>query len=159
MNRIFFYPGNESYVMFTEQTQLHMYAHAQRRFWQKEAGGEIFSNEPYASALVISSAHGPSTKDYRSRCSWNPDTFASDINRNDEFAHRRHAVGLWHTHPEKTPLYSTRDRQTTVEYLNSFYGDRSRYLMVIIGNGGRIPAMGVWVATAAGGWIKLRETE
>lgn len=86
MIRIFFYPDSTRYVLFTEQALAHMYAHAQRRPWQKEAGGEIFSTEPDATGLVISTAAGPNPRDRRSHCSWNPDTTASDRNRQSEFA-------------------------------------------------------------------------
>ncbi|TBW36217.1 hypothetical protein E0E54_10070 [Azotobacter chroococcum] len=157
MIRIFFYPDSTRYVLFTEQALAHMYAHAQRWPWQKEAGGEIFSAAPDAAGLVISSAAGPSPLDRRSRYAWNPDTTAADLDRQAEFALDRHAVGLWHTHPVPSPSPSALDRHTTLEYLEAFQGDRSRYLMVIIGNRGTPPAMGVWVATPErhGGWLKL----
>ncbi|WJN58870.1 hypothetical protein OH686_09005 [Pseudomonas sp. SO81] len=147
MNRIFFYPDNTRYVLFTDQALLHMYAHAQRRIWQTEAGGEIFSSEPDSNGMIITTATGPNPTDYRRRSAWNPDTRASDRNREVEFTHNRHVVGLWHTHPERSPSPSGRDQKTTWEYLDSFQGDRSRYLMVIVGNHGRIPNIAVWVAS------------
>lgn len=160
MNRIFFYPDNSRYVLFTEAALSHMYAHAQRRLWQKEAGGEIFSSEPDSGGLVINKAAGPNPTDFRSRCAWKPDIVASDRIRLCEFKQNNHAIGLWHTHPEQLPSPSKRDRQTTRAYLQSFEGDRIRYLMVIIGNHGIIPAMGVWVAslTSSDDWIHLVET-
>lgn len=159
MNRIFFYPDNTRYVLFTEPVLSHMYAHAQRKLWQKEAGGEVFSSDPYSSGLIIYSATGPNRADYRRRCAWNPDIKASDRNRQIEFAHNRHVVGLWHTHPEIHPSPSARDQKTTWEYLDSFQGDRSRYLMVIIGNHGRVPNMGVWLASCQPSreWTQLCE--
>lgn len=159
MNRIFFYPDNTRYVLFTEQVLSHMYAHAQRRLWQREAGGEVFSSEPDSSGLVIHTATGPNRADFRRRCAWNPDIKASDRNRQIEFARNRHVVGLWHTHPERYPSPSAQDQKTTWEYLDSFHGDRSRYLMVIIGNNGRVPNMGVWLASfqPSREWIQLCE--
>lgn len=159
MIRIFFYPDSTRYVLFTEQVLAHMYGQVQRRPWQKEAGGEIFSATPDAIGLVINSAVGPNPRDQRSRNAWNPDTAAADLNRQAEFAQGRHAVGLWHTHPEPSPSPSALDRGTTLEYLEAFQGYRFRYLMVIIGNSGSPPSMGVWVATPArcGGWLKLSE--
>ncbi len=160
MIRIFFYPDSTRYILFTEPVLAHMYAHAQRRSWQKEAGGEIFSAAPDAAGLIISSAAGPNPRDHRRRCAWNPDTAAADMNRQAEFARGRHAVGLWHTHPEPSPAPSSLDRETTLEYLEAFQGDRSRYLMVIIGNRGSPPTMGVWVSTTErdGGWLMLSES-
>ncbi|MBL8453869.1 MAG: Mov34/MPN/PAD-1 family protein [Zoogloea sp.] len=138
-----------------------MYAHSQLRPWQPEAGGEIFSAEPDASGLIIMSATGPNPSDHRTRRGWNPDTTAADMNRRNEFAQGRHAVGLWHTHPEPHPSPSSQDQVTTREYLKSFHGQRSRYFMVIIGNRGTPPVMVVWVLSehTAGRWEQLREMQ
>lgn len=161
MSRIFFYPDNSQYVLFTDHVLAHMYRHAQRWLWQKEAGGEIFSSEPDSHGLIISNAVGPSPADHRRRNAWNPDVKASDRNRKTQFEQYRHAVGLWHTHPESTPLPSWRDQQTAWEYLDSFEGDRSRYFMVIIGNRGSVPAMTVWVAIGQSSrdWKELSEAK
>lgn len=158
MIRIFFYPDSKRYVLFAEHALEHMYAHAQRRPWQKEAGGEIFSAAPDASGLIITTVAGPNVGDRRSRYGWNPDTAASDLNRQAEFALGRHAVGLWHTHPEASPSMSSQDRETTHQYLDAFLGQRSQYLMVIIGNSGKPPAMRVWAYVAeACRWETLQE--
>lgn len=161
MSRVFFYPDNSQYVLFTDHVLAHMYKHAQRRLWQKEAGGEVFSSEPDSHGLIISNAMGPSSADQRRRNAWNPDLKASDRNRQIEFEQHRHAVGLWHTHPESTPSPSCRDQKTTWEYLDSFEGDRSRYFMVIIGNHGSVPGMTVWVASGQSSrdWIQLSEAK
>lgn len=160
MIRIFFYPDSKRYVLFNEPVLEYMYAHAQHRLWQHEAGGEVFSTAPDASGLIITSAAGPNAGDRRSRHSWNPDTTAADLVRHNEFTQGRHAVGLWHTHPEMSPTPSSLDRETTREYLKSFLGQRSRYLMVIIGNRGKTPSMAVWAFTceAGGRWDELKET-
>lgn len=160
MSRIFFYPGHARYVLLTEHVLQHMYAHAQRRFWQKEAGGELFSADPRSEGLIISNARGPNLSDHRRRSAWSPDVKASDRDRLDEYAQSRHAVGLWHTHPESVPRPSGRDQETTWEYLDAFGNDRARYLMIIIGNHGVIPAVTVWVADyePARCWIQLSET-
>ena len=160
MIRIFFYPDSTRYILLTESALVHMYGHAQRWPWQKEAGGEIFSAAPDAAGLIVSSATGPSPGDRRSRHAWNPNIASSDKNRQTEFAAGRHAVGLWHTHPQQSPSPSSLDHSTTLEYLDAFRGERSRYLMIIIGNHGTPPSMGVWVASPEqrDGWIKLCES-
>jgi hypothetical protein len=68
-------------------------------------------------------------------------------------------VGLWHTHPKNRPSPSGRDQKTTWEYLDAFQVDRSRYLMVIIGNRGSVSRMAVWVASGHSSreWIQLNE--
>lgn len=154
------YPGSSRYVLFTQPVLEHMYSYAQRKIWQKEAGGEIFSPIPESSGLIVNSVAGPNPKDRRSRCGWNPDNVAADKDRLRHFAKGLHAVGLWHTHPERSPSPSVQDRETTRDYLEAFQDDRSSYLMVIIGNQGNPPAMAVWAATQGrhGDWLKLEES-
>lgn len=152
-------PGSAHYALFTQPVLDHMYSHAQRKWWQKEAGGEIFSRVPYSTGLVIDSVAGPNPKDRRSRYGWNPDCRSADTDRLNQFQLGLHAVGLWHTHPEPEPKPSAQDCKTTFEYLDSFNKTRSRYLMVIIGNRGAPPAMSVWIALdGEGSWVQLQET-
>jgi hypothetical protein len=49
------------------------------------------------------------------------------------------------------------DRRTTEDYLRAFTSDRERYLTVIIGNRGAVPAMTVWSAEKCGKWIRWGE--
>ncbi|ASD20694.1 Mov34/MPN/PAD-1 family protein [Pseudomonas aeruginosa] len=153
-------PGGSRYVLFTQPVLDYMYSHAQRRWWQKEAGGEIFSRVPDSSGLIIDTVAGPNPNDRRSRHSWNPDCLAGDADRLSQFQQGLHAVGLWHTHPEPVPQPSARDRETTIDYLKAFNKERSRYLMVIIGNRGTPPTMSVWITLQErrGSWVQLQES-
>ncbi|WP_228273758.1 Mov34/MPN/PAD-1 family protein [Rhodocyclus tenuis] len=158
-NRLFFFPGHGRYVLFTAAALEHMYRHAQRRIWHKEAGGEIYAIDPDANGLFVTAAVGPNKGDRRTRCSFNPDIEAAKRDRERQFAVGLHAVGLWHTHPEAHPCPSGRDRQTTEEYLSAFQGDRAHYLMAIVGNCDSPPRIKVW-ATSQGirtTWVELIE--
>lgn len=160
-NRIYFYPDFRRYVLFTANALEHMYAHIQRHSEQLEAGGEIYCAAPESHGLVIAVATGPNPGDQRGYHSFNPDIKATTRHREQQFAQGRHAVGLWHTHPEARPSPSGRDHRTTKEYLDAFHGDRERYLMVILGNHG-IPAnMAVWSAerNERRRWIELVESK
>ena len=150
--RTFFSPDKARYVLFTESVLRHMYSHAQRRWNQTEAGGEIYSPTPCSSSLLVDTVTGPHPKDRRARHSYNPDVASATHARDAEYGRGRHAIGLWHTHPEPQPSPSGRDRTTTVDYLDAFGDDRERYLTVIIGNSGETPAMTVWSAEKCGGW-------
>lgn len=150
--RTFFSPDRARYVLFTESVLRHMYAYAQRAWNQTEAGGEIYSPTPYSSSLLVDAVAGPHPKDRRSRHSYNPDVEAATRMRNAEYRRGRHAIGLWHTHPEARPSPSGRDRTTTEDYLRAFGEDRERYLSVIIGNRGETPEMTVWSAENCGSW-------
>jgi len=158
-NRLFFYPDYRRYVILTDRVIDHIYAHAQRRFWQREAGGEIYSVDTDTHGLVISAATGPNKGDHRGRYSYNPDIEAATKDRVLQFASGMHAVGLWHTHPESWPTPSQKDRRTTEEYLEAFREDRHRYLMLILGNRGAPPNMTIWSAEreVTNEWIKLIE--
>ena len=123
-----------------------MYARVQRRCWQKEAGGEIYAVDADAHGLIITTATGPTPRDRRGRHSFNPDIKATTRHRELQFAQGRYAVGLWHTHPEAWPSPSGQDRRTTEDYLEAFQDQRSRYLMVILGNHGNAPNITVWSA-------------
>lgn len=158
-NRLFFFPGHGRYVLFIAAALEHMYRHAQRRIWHKEAGGEIYAIDPGANGLIVTSALGPNRGDRRTRFSFNPDIEAVKRDREQQFAVGLHAVGLWHTHPEACPSPSGQDRQTAEEYLSSFHGERECYLLVIVGNCGNPPSMKVWAASQGSfaTWVELAE--
>jgi len=71
----------------------------------------------------------------------------------------KHAIGLWHTHPEAKPLPSTQDYNTTREYLEAFNGMMDGFLLIILGNSGNPLNMAVWMVTmkSNGEWIQLEE--
>lgn len=160
-NRTFFFPDFGRYVLFKFDVLEKMYAHAQRRCWQKEAGGEVYAYDPDANGLIISAATGPNPGDRRGRNSFNPDVEATARDRMQHFSHGRHAIGLWHTHPEQWPEPSGQDHRTTMQYLDAFGTDRSRYLLVILGNVGAKPNLAVWCAEENGEkkWVKLIEVD
>lgn len=136
-----------------------MYAHVQKLPWKKEAGGEVFAITSNGHGLIVTTATGPNKGDRRGTHSFNPDVDASTRDRIFQYTKGRHAVGLWHTHPENNPSPSGLDRQTVEEYLKAFQGDRDRYLMVILGNRGDPPNMAVWSAGRNdwGRWVELIE--
>jgi integrative and conjugative element protein (TIGR02256 family) len=156
-NRIFFCPDFRRYALFRANVLNHMYAHAQRRWWYKEAGGEFYTMEPNTPGLIITAATGPNSGDCRRRHFFNPDIKATTRDRERLFAQGLHAVGLWHTHPEAWPAPSELDHRTAEEYLEAFQGDRAYYLLVILGNCGNPPNMGVWSAghNERSRWIEL----
>ncbi|MTW10180.1 hypothetical protein GM658_06150 [Pseudoduganella eburnea] len=134
-----------------------MYGYAQRKWYQNEAGGEIYSPTPYSSSLLVDVVVGPHQRDRRSRHSFNPDVESTTQARNEQFENGRHAIGLWHTHPESQPHPSGPDRKTTEDYLRAFGNNRERYLTVIIGNRGEVPAITVWSAEKCGNWLRWGE--
>jgi integrative and conjugative element protein (TIGR02256 family) len=154
--RTFFSPGFCRYVMFTTRALEHMYSHAQRSSFAKEAGGELFARVIDTYRLVIDSASGPHPSDKRGRHSFLPDVEAGAKERLRQFERGLHAVGLWHTHPERIPTPSSLDKRTTEEYLTAFNGERDRYFSVTLGNCGSHPTMTVWSVDNRG-WTSWTE--
>lgn len=157
--RSFFLPDKSAYVVLEPDVLEHMYSHAQRRYWQKEAGGQIFSEAPEQSAIIIKGVTGPNRRDKRQRHGYEPDPQEATIDRSAQLLLGRYPVGLWHTHPEATPSPSGLDRKSTKEWLMDFQGVMHGFLLVIIGNVGEPPNMAVWLArtTVSREWICLEE--
>lgn len=158
-SRSFFLPDKSGYVIFEPGELEHMYAHMQRWFYQKEAGGQIFSEAPEESAVIIKSITGPNLGDKRQRHGYVPDPKQATVDRLLQLQQGRYPVGLWHTHPEVHPEPSVLDQQTTKEWLSDFRGAMHGFLLVILGNKGDPPNMAVWLATLAvrENWIRLEE--
>jgi len=158
-SRSFFLPDKSGYVVFEPNVLEHMYAHVQRRFYQTEAGGQIFSEAPEDSAVIIKSITGPNSSDKRQRHGYIPDSKQATADRLLQLQQGSYPVGLWHTHPEAYPEPSGLDQQTTKEWLSDFQGAMHGFLLVILGNKGDPPNMTVWLATSAvrENWIRFEE--
>jgi integrative and conjugative element protein (TIGR02256 family) len=158
-SRTFLLPENRGRVLFAEEVLQHMYKYAQTRFWHSEAGGQLFSETPHESSVAVSVASGPHLRDSRSRHNFVPDLTSATWDRQFQFSLDRHAVGLWHTHPEANPLPSNQDYDTTRKYLEAFDGMMSGFLLVILGNSGNPFNMAVWMATTnpVDSWVNLKE--
>ncbi|WP_392397751.1 Mov34/MPN/PAD-1 family protein [Ralstonia wenshanensis] len=160
-NRIFELPHGRGSLVFQRQVLDHMYVHAQRFFLDREAGGQLFSTTPHLSVVEIQLATGPYASDRRGRSSFEPDPKRAYQDRLIQFDSGRHAVGLWHTHPEANPSPSSMDAETTHEYLRACGGELHSFVLVILGNKGNPLNMAVWLAGASAlrSWTKLPEVE
>lgn len=158
-NRQFYLPDGAGYVLFDEPVLTHMYGYAQKRWLDREAGGQLFSHTPHDSAVIITHATGPHRSDVRRRHAFIPDARRATADRHSHFAEGRYAVGLWHTHPEANPMPSVQDRVTAMGYLDAFEGAMTGFLLVILGNQGSPLHMALWLARAdhRSNWLKLVE--
>lgn len=156
---MFLLPENRGHVLFFNDVLQYMYRHTQTNIWHREAGGQLFSPAPEASTVNVSIVTGPHKRDRRSRYLFAPDLLSATHDRKSQFDLGRHAVGLWHTHPEANPMPSNQDYITTREYLEAFHGSMDGFLLVIIGNRGNPLNMAVWMAgiKPVGTWIQLEE--
>jgi integrative and conjugative element protein (TIGR02256 family) len=74
--------------------------HRQLRFWQREAGGQLFGHFQGATIEVVE-ATGPRRTDRRTRTSYIPDRRAEQREIDERFRRGLHFIGDWHSHPEK----------------------------------------------------------
>lgn len=157
--RSFKLPNNKGVIRFNSDIIDHMYQHAQLKLFDKEAGGQIFSESPEKPLINITKITGPYETDKRSRSMFNPDVQKINQDRINFFKEGFYPVGLWHTHPEKNPKPSLSDKKTTLEYLNAFEDKMHGFLLVILGNSGSPLNMSVWLATneSKNSWVQLKE--
>jgi integrative and conjugative element protein (TIGR02256 family) len=107
-------------------------AHRQRRFFQREAGGQLFARVRDNDWEIIT-ATGPRSRDRRGRFSFWPHR-ASE--QEEIFEH--HALGLdyvgdWHTHPEDAPTPSPDDLTSIAEVVRRSTHHLPGFLLLIVG--------------------------
>ena len=156
-SRIFWDFRHNRYVQFTGTVLRHMEKYQQKWWNWTEAGGELFSPQPDADGMTVTAIAGPSDQDLRRRYRFRQDVSAADIERERHAEQGLHAVGLWHTHPEKEPIPSKQDRETTEKYWSYFEGDRKRYFLIVVGYGCLPVPMSVWSYEGDIGWTEWTE--
>src|SRR5689334_6509783 len=92
----------------------HFSQHRQLRWYQCEAGGQLFARLE-EKRIIVTEATGPRRSDRRSRCSYEPDRTAEQREIDERFREGIHFVGDWHTHPEDLPQPSDRDETSIAE--------------------------------------------
>ena len=107
-------------------------AYRQRRFYQREAGGQLFARVRDGDWEIVT-ATGPRSRDRRGRFSFWPHR-ASE--QEEIFEH--HALGLdyvgdWHTHPEDRPSPSRDDQASITEIVRRSAHHLPGFLLLIVG--------------------------
>jgi integrative and conjugative element protein (TIGR02256 family) len=106
--------------------------HRQRRFFHREAGGQLFARTRGREWEILA-ATGPRLKDRRSRFSFRPHR-ASE--QDEIFEHHKRGldyVGDWHTHPEDMPTPSPDDLSSIGEAVRRSTHHLPGFLLVIVG--------------------------
>lgn len=143
-------------LIFVEAAVEQMLAHAQRRWWQSEAGGVLLGRHLLDSNdLVVDEVTTPQEQDRLSRFSF--------------FRSRQHGVlakkrwdathstmaylGLWHTHPQADPTPSSIDRHDWEQAVAKDSFEGSRLFFPIVGT----KRIRVWTKTRRGHIQELPE--
>ncbi|MEJ2376114.1 MAG: Mov34/MPN/PAD-1 family protein [Pseudolabrys sp.] len=107
-------------------------AHRQRRFFHREAGGQLFARIRGQEWQIVA-ATGPRVKDRRSLFSFRPHR-ASE--QDEIFEHHKQGldyVGDWHTHPEEVPSPSSHDLSSIGEVVRRSTHHLPGFLLLIVG--------------------------
>ena len=156
---VFLDRNGPSYVILEQHVVRYICRYAQRRPWQAEAGGELFSPNPYSTPMHVTLATGPHRTDIRRRRYFRPDSKKMTDTRLELFETGLHAIGIWHTHPQAVPSPSQKDIRTARQYLHEFQSMRRYYLLLTAGNKGRPPRVSVCLVRSGeqGGSLSLCE--
>jgi integrative and conjugative element protein (TIGR02256 family) len=108
--------------------------HAQKGFWQPEAGGQLFARLTEA-RIDVELATGPYSSDIRRRTQFVPDKAKAqwDIDRLHKLG--LHFIGHWHTHPELAPKPSSMDLSSIGDNVRLSKHHLNGFVLVIVGTG------------------------
>jgi len=134
-------------ILFTSHVLAHFAAHRQRRWWQAEAGGQLFASIT-GHVATIEVATGPRRSDRRFPFRYIPDTKKETEEIALMYERGLHYVGEWHTHPERSPRPSWQDIETLQSCFRESKHDLNAFLLVVVGRD-PMPA-GLFVAAVDG---------
>lgn len=112
----------------------HFLKYQQKRWYQKEAGGQLFATISEGT-ISIMEATGPRSTDKRSRFSYVADREAERSEIKANYIKGWHYVGDWHTHPERIPSPSSIDIESIQECVNKSRHGLNAFVLIIVGNG------------------------
>jgi integrative and conjugative element protein (TIGR02256 family) len=104
----------------------------QKRWWQKEAGGQLFARFDLPD-IVVEEATGPRRSDWRTRYAYHPNRSAEQKEIAARHANGLHFVGDWHTHPETLPVPSRDDADSMKDLVVRSKHSLNGFLLVIVG--------------------------
>lgn len=125
-------------LIFSPTVLAHFNKHRQTRWWQKEAGGQLFARFVLPE-IRIEEATGPRISDWRTRNSYRPDMRAEQQEIAVRHSRGLHFIGDWHTHPEQVPAPSLRDVESMRELVTKSKHSLNAFVLVIVGRE-RVPA-------------------
>lgn len=125
--------GNSSQsLVFTEPVLRHFEKYQQRKFWHREAGGQLFARFEMPQIVVVE-ATGPRRGDRRSRYSYRPDRAAEQREIAERHREGLHFIGDWHTHPEDTPSPSGEDTASIQDSVAKSRHALNGFVLAIVG--------------------------
>jgi len=119
-------------LLFTPKVLTHFRRHQQRRFFQREAGGQLFATLAN-NEIAIVEATGPRRTDRRSRYSYILDRTEEQREIVERHTLGLHFVGDWHTHPEHYGRPSSTDLSSISETVRKSRHSLNGFVLVVVG--------------------------
>lgn len=119
-------------LVFTSAVLEHFEKHQQLRWWQREAGGQLFARLALPD-IIVEEATGPRPSDWRTRYSYRPSRRAEQREIVSRHARGLHFIGDWHTHPELVPTSSGQDIESMHEVVRKSVHALNGFVLVIVG--------------------------
>ena len=119
-------------LVFSSIVLEHFKKYQQVRFWQREAGGQLFARLVLPD-IIVEEATGPRPSDRRTRRSYLPNRRAEQHEIDSRHANGLQFVGDWHTHPEPIPEPSSRDIASMHEMFTKSAHGFNGFILVIVG--------------------------
>lgn len=130
---------------------------AQRKWWSKEAAGQLFSTEP-GSDMVRVDAVTKLPARAATRTGLRLDIPAVRKEREAFFERGLHCLGFWHTHPEPVPTPSPADMALAADHASASSATFGGLVFVIVGTAAAPAGVGVWVHDGTTLWPAPAET-
>jgi integrative and conjugative element protein (TIGR02256 family) len=128
------YPiGTSGQTLILTQPVLERFSeHRQRRWWQREAGGQLFARFDGTDIFVVE-ATPPGRYDIRSRFSFQPNRRREQSEILERHERGLHFIGDWHTHPEAEPHPSSVDAKSMHDLVTQSQHQLNGFIMIIVG--------------------------
>lgn len=123
---------SEQKLVFAPQVLAHFRRHQQRRFFDREAGGQLFATFANNEVTIVE-ATGPRRTDRRSRYSYVPDRTAEQREIEQRHALGLHFIGDWHTHAQHHARPSSTDLCSIGETVRKSRHDLNGFVLVVVG--------------------------
>lgn len=119
-------------IVLPDHVLAHLSRYRQTRFWQTEAGGQLFTKLDGLD-IVVDAVTGPRRTDLRMRSSYRPNRAAERREIERMHAEGLHFLGDWHTHPEDRPTPSTTDIESLAECVRNSVHELNGFVLIIAG--------------------------
>ncbi|WP_349365541.1 MAG: Mov34/MPN/PAD-1 family protein [Nitratireductor rhodophyticola] len=119
-------------LVFTSAVIEHFEKYQQLRWWQREAGGQLFARLALPE-ILIEEATGPRPTDWRTRNTYRPNRTAEQLEIANRFSRDLHFIGDWHTHPERVPAPSRTDIASMREMVRKSAHHFNGFVLAIVG--------------------------